>query len=126
MRRRRFLFCSLLAVTAAAQTPAEAPRKVEIKGTVEQVRIAPGQGMPYIEVRDAKGLHRIQLGSMRYLFEHNFNPKAGQQAEVKGLQVGGSVMAQVVTLPAEKITLQLRDEEGTPLWRMGRYGWRRD
>lgn len=131
MLRRSFIFYCLalapgLADQSTRQPPAEGAPKVEINGKVEQVRITLGQGMPYLEVRDAKGLHHVMLGSMRYLFEHNFNPKAGQQAVVKGFLVGEFVMAQTVTLPAEKVTLQLRDDEGTPLWRRGRYGWNRD
>jgi hypothetical protein len=56
--------------------------------------------------------------------EQNFKPKAGSIAIMKGLLVDDLIIAQTVSLPAEKVTIQLRDEDGVPLWRMGRYGWR--
>ncbi|WP_321473338.1 hypothetical protein [uncultured Paludibaculum sp.] len=131
MLPKLIIWCCLAAAPVASQpnrpqSPPDGSPKVELKGTIEQVRIAAGQGMPYLELRDSKGLHRVMLGSMRYLFEHNFNPKAGLDASVKGFQVGDLVLAQSVSLTADKITIQLRDDDGVPLWRMGRYGWRRN
>jgi len=98
-------------------------QKVEIKGAIERVQAAPGEGMPYLELKTEKGVQRVMLGSMRYMLEKNFNPKAGSVAVVKGFQVNDAVVAQSVAIPAEKVTLQLRDDNGVPLWRMGRYGW---
>jgi len=98
--------------------------KVEIKGVIERVDAAPGRGMPSLELKVEKGTQRVLLGSMRYLMEHNFNPKAGSTAIVKGFLVDDLIVARSVSLPAENITLELRDEDGVPLWRMGRHGWR--
>jgi hypothetical protein len=61
----------------------------------------------------------VILGSMRYLMEQNFNPKAGVQAQVKGYKLPATVIAIEVRLPAENLTLKLRDENGWPLWRGG-------
>ncbi len=105
-------------------TPWAKSQKVEIKGTIERVQAAPGQGMPFLELKGEKGTQRVLLGSMRYLMEQNFNPKAGSIAIVKGFLVDDLFIAQSVSLPAEKITVQLRDKDGVPLWRMGRHGWR--
>ncbi len=113
-----------LALSGYAQTPFAKSPKVEVKGEIERVQITPGQGMPYLELKGEKGTQRVMLGSMRYLMEHNFNPKAGNIAVVKGFLVNDSIVAQSVSIPAEKVAIQLRDENGVPLWRMGRYGWR--
>jgi hypothetical protein len=105
-----------------AQPALASSPKVEVKGVIEKVQIAPGQGMPFLELKGEKGTQRVMLGSMRYLLEQNFNPTAGSTALVKGFQVGDAVIARSVEIPAEKITIQLRDENGVPLWRGGRYG----
>ena len=107
-----------------SQPPWAKSPKVEMKGTIERVQITPGQGMPYLEMKGEKGTRRVMLGSMRYLMEQNFNPKAGSFATVKGFLVNDSIIAQSVSIPSEKITIQLRDENGVPLWRMGRSGWK--
>ena len=118
----------LLSMQAAglAQMPSAMPpwsknQKVEVKGTIQRVQVTPGQGMPYLELMKDKRVQRVMLGSMRYLMEHNFNPKAGQVATVKGFLVDESIIAQSVSIPAEKVTIQLRDDNGVPLWRMGRW-----
>lgn len=99
--------------------------KVEISGTVEKVQILPGQGMPFLEVKEEKGTVKVILGSMRYLMEKNFSPKAGNRVVVKGFKVESDVYARTVEIPAEKKSIELRAEDGTPLWRMGRYGMRK-
>jgi hypothetical protein len=98
--------------------------KVEVKGVIEKVQIAQGQGMPFIEVKSAEGTRRVILGSMRYLMEKNFNPKAGSSVIVKGYDFGATIVAARVELPGEKTEIQLRDEKGYPLWRMARY-WKK-
>jgi hypothetical protein len=94
--------------------------KVEVEGVIERVQAVPGHGMPYLELKQAGKSYRVLLGSMRYLMEENFQPKAGNSAIVKGFLVDGQIVAQSVELPAEKVTVQLRDRNGVPLWRMGR------
>lgn len=105
------------------QTPLATAPKVEVKGTIERIQITPGQGMPFLELKTDKGTQRVMLGSMRYLMEQNFKPKAGNAAVVKGFLVNDIVVARSVEIPAEKVSIQLRDENGVPLWRMGM--WRR-
>jgi len=127
MARLKFslLLLSLAAVLRGQPFLANSP-KVEVKGAIERVQLTPGQGMPFLELKSDKGTERVMLGSMRYLLERNFNPKAGSVAVVKGFRVNDFVFARSVEIPAEKVTIQLRDENGMPLWRMGRYGWKKD
>ena len=49
----------------------------------------------------------------------NFNPKTGEPVEVQGYKQGDQITAITVTLPNQKKSLKLRDEEGRPLWRGG-------
>ena len=92
---------------------------VDITGTISQVHIAAGEGMPYLDVKSGADTIKVFLGSMRYLISENFNPKAGQEVTVKAYKLKESVVAIQVTLPAEKKTLKLRDDKGWPLWRGG-------
>ncbi len=92
---------------------------VELTGTITRVQIAMGQGMPYLEVKTDKGLVKLYLGSMRYLVQENFTPKAGDLLEAKGYKMADSVVAIRVELPASKKVLKLRDENGWPLWMGG-------
>lgn len=126
----RILWFVLAAAACAGQPPkgmatlANQP-KIELKGVIEKVQIMPGQGMPFMEVKNGDGLHRVALGSMRYLMEKNFNPKAGAEVIVKGYKLETEVVASRVELPSEKAEIQLRDDQGYPLWRMGQYGKKR-
>ncbi|HZT31511.1 MAG TPA: hypothetical protein VFA33_16600 [Bryobacteraceae bacterium] len=106
---------------SGASAPLASSPVVDVKGTIAQVHIAPGQGMPYLEVKTGPDSTKVYLGSMRYLIAENFNPKAGQEVTVKGYKLNDAVIAIQVTLPAENRTLKLRDEQGRPLWR-GRFG----
>jgi len=96
--------------------------RVEIRGVIEKVETAAGFGTPFLTVKTDQGVVRVQLGSMRYLMERDFNPKAGATVVVKGFRVNQDVVARRVELPGEKRALELRADDGTPLWRMGRYG----
>lgn len=124
----RRLFLSLLTgLVASGQTPSTPPHlagapKVDLKGTIERVQIQRGQGMPSLELRTEHGTRRVILGSMRYLLEQNFNPKAGSEAVVRGFDLETVVIAQSVEIPKEKVRIQLRDENGRPMWGMGRMG----
>jgi hypothetical protein len=82
--------------------------------------------MPSLEVKTAEGrAWKVWLGSMRYLVEQDFNPKAGQEVSVKGFQEADQeVTASSVTLTATKQTIRLRDESGRPVWRGGFRGGR--
>ena len=128
MKRHTLPALMLLAASAGFsqpppdQAPIAANPKVELKGRIKSVQVVRGQGMPWLEVEAAGATTRVSLGSMRYLMEQGFNPKAGAEVIVKGYKVGGDVVAISVALPAEGKVLQLRDESGRPLWMGGRYG----
>ena len=96
--------------------------KVELSGIIQSVEISRGQGTPFLEVKTAEATTRVMLGSIRYLMEQNFNPKAGAEVLVKGYKVNADVVASSVALPADGKVLQLRDDGGRPLWLRGRYG----
>lgn len=125
MRTQLWAMALLAAALGLAQEPkaAVAGPEVELKGTIEKIQLERGQGVPYLELKTEKGLQKVVLGSMRYLMEKNFNPKAGETAVVKGFQMNSDVMAKTVTLPASNTTLALRDNNGMPLWRGGQRGW---
>ncbi|MCW5978022.1 MAG: hypothetical protein KIT09_08080 [Bryobacteraceae bacterium] len=117
---RRCLFLILLASGAlSGQTRLADSPKVVVKGVIAKVAIAPGQGMPSLELKTEEETRRVLLGSMRYLMENDFNPKAGATAVVKGFRLGDEIVAQEIEIPAEKIVLKLRADDGTPLWRRG-------
>jgi len=109
-------------VPPAGSAALASAERVEIRGVIEKVEIAPGLGTPFLTVKTDQGVVRVQLGSMRYLMEQDFNPKAGASVVVKGFRVNKDVIARRIELPGEKKTLELRTDDGTPLWRMGRYG----
>lgn len=96
--------------------------RVEIRGVVEKIDFAPGLGTPVLVLKAGEETVRVQLGSMRYLMERDFNPRAGSAVVVKGFRVNQEILARTVELPTEKKTLELRSADGAPLWRMGRYG----
>jgi hypothetical protein len=122
---KRSYFVLIAAMAAFSQQPgthppiANAP-KVDIKGKVEKVQATPGQGMPSLEIRSGGKTTRVMLGSMRYLMEQDFNPRAGDEAAVHGYRVNGDVIAISVTVRGK--TLRLRDENGWPVWMKGRRG----
>jgi len=128
MKRVQFLVLTGLAVASALAQPSgvQAPMagnpKVELKGKIEKIQLAMGQGMPYLEVRTASNTVRVALGSMRYLMEQDFNPKAGDEVAVTGYKVNDGVVAITVTLPGSDKVLKLRDDAGRPVWMGGRRG----
>ncbi len=127
-RSRRLALAGLLmtCVTVAQPTGSQAPiaqnAKVEIKGKIERIRISRGQGMPSLEVKTGDKTVSVLLGSMRYLLEQDFNPKAGEEVAVTGYKAGDGVVAITVTLPATGKVLKLRDDAGRPVWMGGRRG----
>ena len=93
---------------------------VEVRGIIAKVQVSRGQGMPHLEVNTARGPVKLYLGSMRYLMQEDFSPKAGEALEAKGYKMGEDVVAIRVELPASKKVLKLRDDNGWPLWMGGR------
>ena len=126
MKRPYLALAALLAAGLVYAQPAgmhagvaDAP-KVEIKGKIEKIHIAMGQGMPSLEIRAAGKAQTVFLGSMRYLMEQDFKPRAGDEATVRGYQVKDGIVAIAVTIRGK--TLRLRDDAGFPLWMRGRHG----
>ncbi|HLI62549.1 MAG TPA: hypothetical protein VKV05_04060 [Terriglobales bacterium] len=115
------ILLSLSGSAPAQQMPARTGPLVEIRGTIQQAQILPGQGTPYLVVSQADKPVRVYLGSMRYLIEQNFNPKVGQEISVRGFQVADGLVAATVALPGSDRVLKLRDENGWPQWRGGRH-----
>jgi hypothetical protein len=111
-----------LLLQAEAPAPIASNPVVELRGTITRVNLSPGQGVPFVEIKQASGVTTVYLGAMRYLIAENFSPKAGQTITGKGYKTGDSIVAIEVTLVEEKKTLKLRDENGRPLWRGGPWG----
>jgi hypothetical protein len=129
MTRLRFLLLVGLAGAGTAftqppggQAPIAGSPKVEVRGKVESDRIARGEGMPFIEVKTPNGTTKVVLGSIRYLLEQDFNPKAGDEVSVKGYKLNDSVVAISVELNSTGKVLKLRDDNGRPVWMGGRRG----
>ncbi|MFB3779310.1 MAG: hypothetical protein ACE141_16960 [Bryobacteraceae bacterium] len=127
MRRARFLgLAGWLVATAAwaqpspTQAPITANARIEIKGKIERIRLGRGQGMPSLDVRTGAKTVSVTLGSMRYLLEKDFNPKAGEEVSVTGYKLDDGIVAITVTLLATNKVLHLRDDSGRPVWMGGR------
>lgn len=99
--------------------PASHHPVVEIKGSIKQVHIEKGAGMPWLEIDTAKGPVKLMLGSMRYLMQHDFSPKSGDTIVAKAFDESTQTVAISVELPNSGKSLKLRDENGFPLWRGG-------
>ena len=114
------LAAALLFAADQTKAPIAGNPIVNISGRITRVDASrPGEGMPGIVVNVEGTSTNVLLGSMRYLMEHDFNPKAGAEVQVKGYKLPASVVAIEVRLPAENVSLKLRDENGWPLWRGG-------
>ena len=100
---------------------AAAGKLIEIAGTVGQIHIVAGQGMPYFELKRGVEITRIYLGPMPFLIAENFNPKAGQEVAIKGYKLSDSILAAQITFVTEKRTVRFRDDQGWPVWR-GAFG----
>jgi len=113
----------LLAWTQASiRAPIATRPPIEIRGRILKVATELGQGMPALEVEVGGQSWKVWLGSMRYLVENNFNPKAGQRVTVKGFRPASEnneLWAMTVTLEDTRQTIRLRDEAGWPAWRRG-------
>ena len=105
--------------SAQLAPPAAAGKPIELAGTVGQIHIGAGQGMPYFELKHGTEITRVYLGPMPYLIAENFNPKAGQKVAVKGHKLNDSILAGQITFVAEKRSIRFRDDQGWPVWRGG-------
>ncbi len=123
MRTPALLFVTaILAIAQPAQPPIASNPIVDVEGTIQKVQIAPGQGMPYLELQSGKDTFKVYLGPVRFLMEQNFNPKAGTQVKVKGYKMNPDIMAISVAIPSENKSIKLRDDKGWPVWRGGMMG----
>lgn len=114
------LAAGVLPPAARSQPPIAGKPVVELKGTVASVHVGRGQCMPYLVMEHEGHSTRVQLGSMRYLMDRGFQPKAEDQIAVKGYRVGeDEVVATIVWLGPDRKELRLRDDQGWPLWRRG-------
>lgn len=106
-------------LTALASLDPGAMRRIELKGVIEVVNVEMKGGPPSLTVKADDGKQwTVFLGSIRYLIDQNFNPKAGQRMEASGIVYDdGQLVASQVTLPEVRKTVRLRDAEGRPLWR---------
>lgn len=126
--RRQFLLllasqttAAVMAVEGPAKAPIASNPVVELTGPI--VRVNPfgaASSMPSLEIATKTGTVKVILGSMRYLLEKNFNPKAGAEVYVRGYKLDSGVVA--IEIRQAGKTLLLRDEQGWPMWRGG--GWR--
>jgi hypothetical protein len=107
------------APSAQLAPPAAAGKPVELAGTVGQIHIVAGQGMPNFELKRGSEVVRVYLGPMPFLIAENFNPKSGRDVVVKGYKLGDGILAAQITFVAEKRTVRFRDEQGWPVWRGG-------
>jgi hypothetical protein len=103
----------------AQRAPIASSPQADVEGTVKQVQTVPGQCMPFMMVEVSAAPVRVYLGSLRYLVEQNFNPRAGDKVRVHGYKFGEDIMAATVTNETTGQTLQFRDANGWPLWRGG-------
>lgn len=119
MTRASIVLIAILAPAAFA-----APAVVDVSGTISAVSLTPRGGPATITVKaDDNRQWKVLLGSIRYLIDNDFNPKAGQKVSLSGMTGGDhELIATVITLPEKKQTLRFRDEEGRPLWRGGMHG----
>lgn len=116
-----FLICAAcpLAAQEVKSGPAAHHPLVEIKGTIKQVNIQQGVGMPSVDIETSEGTVKLMLGSMRYLMQNDFSPKAGEAITAKAFKEQTHLLAASVDLPSSGKSLKLRDESGKPLWRGG-------
>jgi hypothetical protein len=119
----RLLAALSVAVALCAQASSRAPVSdnpvVDLEGRIGKVQIAPGAGMPALELETKNRTARVLLGPMRFLIDNDFNPKAGEQARIKAYETEEGFIAIEVTLVREKRTLKFRDANGWPVWRGG-------
>jgi hypothetical protein len=121
--KKLFGLLALALLPASGQQPATGPLShspvVDIKGTIKQVHIEKGAGMPWLDVETSKGPVKLMLGSMRYLMQNDFAPKAGDAITAKAFQQPDQTIAMSVELPGSGKSLKLRDDKGMPVWRGG-------
>lgn len=111
----------LLASVLWAQPAPEisSTQRLQLEGTITAVQLRPGQRMPTLSIQSTDGRQwQVWLGSMRFLIDNNFTPKAGQRLSLEAFPCAqsGQIVAATITLSGAK-TLRLRDNNGAPVWR---------
>ena len=117
----------LLIVLVAGWVPAAQPADfsksprapmIELRGNITKVAVEPRQGPRLLLKADSGEEWTVWLGSLRYLLEHDFNPKAGQKLSLRGIPVDQhQIIAHSICVIDTGQKLELRDAEGRPLWR---------
>lgn len=128
-------FCLLLWITVGCAIGGAQPTAwgntgtaVKISGRISKISLDGEGRMPALEVKCPSGqVWKVWLGSLRYLLEQDFNPKAGQLVFIAGYGRPGcpecsELLAASITLTDSRRTLRLRDDTGRPVWRCARYG----
>ena len=75
------------------RAPIASQPAAEFHGPIERVQVERGRGMPFLEVEEKGKTVKVYLGSMRYLMEQGFNPKAGQVVDIKGYRTADGIVA---------------------------------
>lgn len=132
---RRTILCLVALAAMAPWLSAfesdKAPKKVTMEGTVSAVSLVAGEQMCYLMMRPVAGAaegqvseageRKVMLGSVRYLMDQGFNPKAGDAIKVVGFPLADNAVAAArIELPGKKQSIQFRDDAGRPLWGAGR------
>jgi len=121
-----FVFLTLIAAASIAVagggtvSGADPSQAFEVSGPVAAVSIASGSGMPMLTVDDAAlGLVDVALGPIWFLQEAGFSAEVGDTADLLAYPCT-SCAASAVAAWVENLTngtsVDLRDEEGKPLW----------
>ncbi len=105
--------------SAEGRVQQDAP-KVSFNGKVDRVALEGAPGLCYLTVRDGERTETVLLGSVRYLMDKDFSPKAGETVKVQGFRLDDDrIAARRVELPDQKRKLEFRDGDGRPLWSGG-------
>lgn len=115
-----FLACILAGAQVerkSSEAPGAAGESIVLKGKIARVNVARGQGTPTLEISHDGKTSRVVLGSMRYMVEQDFAPKAGEPVEATVLKAGDVLFAIRVELPEQGKSLRLRTDDGWPVWR---------
>ncbi len=119
---RTLLGSLLLAFTAAGQCPARYHRETEstIQGTIGKVLQDSSDRGPHthVWVETKGGELAVCLGPASFVREFPVSFRVGDPIQVTGSKVSSERIAQVLARELQKgrVTIELRDEKGDPLW----------
>lgn len=124
-----FVFFGLLASSSLAQMPRgpmyQWGTEKTLKGTVKEVQTVqgrrPGMVGVHLAVDTKDGVFTAMVGPYDVLQSQGYEPKQGDQVELLGsvLKINDQNVIIVKTLKAQGKAVELRDDQGFPLWRGG-------